>query len=257
MSNVARRTDLPPVDETHALLIQAAACGAKKRAALQDQVIEQHLCLAQALARRYKDRGIAIEDLTQVAALALVKSVQRYDASRGVDFIKFAVPTIRGELHRNFRDAGWTVRPPRRIQEVQGHLSAVEGELTHELARTPGDQELADAMDIPVTDVSEARAARGCFTPTSLDADQSGTQTSLTDRLGYAESGYSSVEARLTLAKGLERLSRRDRRIVDLRFFRGWTQQQIGDDIGVTQMQVSRLLNRILSDLRSVLDDAA
>ncbi len=208
--------------------------------------------VATAIAGRYRTRGIATEDLQQVAYLALVKAAHGYDPEVGHDFLSYAVPTIRGEIKRHFRDLGWMVRPPRRVQELQARISTADAELSQWLGRSPRPSEIAARLGEDPDDVNEALATVGCFTPSSLDrpAGEDGTMT-ISDLLGGEEVALGAVEARAMLAPVVRRLSERDRRILLLRFFRGCTQQEIAEDIGVTQMQVSRLLTRIMSDLRT------
>jgi RNA polymerase sigma-B factor len=200
-----------------------------------------------------------VDDLRQVAYLGLVKAVRGYDPERGREFLSYAIPTIKGEVRRHFRDAGWTVRPPRRIQELQARLWATDAELTQALHRSPTATELADALEVDLDDVLEALSADGCFVPSSLDAPAADSDSgSLAERLGGADDEFERCEARLMLASAVRRLGERDRRIVELRFFHGWTQQQIGDEVGVTQMQISRLITRILRELReSITGEAA
>jgi RNA polymerase sigma-B factor len=240
------------------LLLEAVASPPPQRQALQEQAIRLTMPVARSLANRYAGRGIAIDDLRQVAYLGLVKAVRGYDPERGREFLSYAVPTIRGELRRHFRDAGWTVRPPRRMQELQATLWATAAELTQRLQRSPTPSELAAELEVSVDDVLEALSVDGCFAPSSLDATV-GDQDSgnLGDRLGDLDSEFGRCEARLLIAEAVRGLNERDRLIVRLRFFDGWTQQQIGDTIGVTQMQVSRLLTRILDDLRQAIEKSA
>jgi RNA polymerase sigma-B factor len=164
------------------------------------------------------------------------------------------VPTVTGEVKRYFRDFGWAVRPPRRVQELQGSIAKLSSELTQKLGRSPKPTEVARALGIDVESVIEALAADGAFTPASLDVPvgEDGAAT-LGDLMPGEETELSSAEARVVLGPAVRRLADRDRRILELRFFEGWTQEQIAQDIGVTQMQVSRLLSRILKDLRAEL----
>lgn len=210
--------------------------------------------VAEAVARRYRQRGLAQDDLNQVAYEGLTKAVSRFDPELRNDLLTFAVPTIRGELQRYFRDQGWTVRPPRRIQEVQSHANTAVRELEQELGREPTDREVAAELDIPVAEYEEAMAALGCFQPTSLDLPVGAESTTLGDLLPDVEEDHDASDARLMLEPVVRRLSERDRRILYLRFFEDLTQAEIGEDLGVTQMQVSRLLSRILGDLRHDLD---
>lgn len=227
-----------------------------------DEVVELNMPVARSVAQRYRRRGISDEDLEQVAYLALVRAAAQFDPSFDRDFLSYAVPTIRGELRKHFRDAGWTVRPPRRVQELQQRIGAARGALEQELSRSPRPSELAAHLDEDVDDVIEALSTDGCFTPASLDRpllDTAGGETGSTlgDSLDddHEHDGFDAAEARVVLAPLVRRLSARDRRILDLRFFHDATQQQIADEIGVTQMHVSRLLSRILGELRHELDD--
>ena len=221
---------------------------------LRDEVVVLNMGVAKAIATRYRDRGVASEDLLQAAYVGLVKASQGFDPSFERDFLSYAVPTVTGEVKRYFRDFGWTVRPPRRVQELQSRISKASNELSQTLHRSPRPSEVAEFLLVDVDSVIEALAADGCFSPASLDipvgADGS---TSLGELIGGEDADLSRAEARILLAPAVRRLAPRDRRILELRFFRGWTQEQIARDIGVTQMQVSRLLARILCDLRTEL----
>jgi RNA polymerase sigma-B factor len=235
-------------------LRRARSLPPSRRKEAEDRVIQETMPLARSLARRYAGRGLAAEDLEQVAFLGLIKAVHGFDPGHGSDFVSYAVPTIRGELQRHFRDVGWTVRPPRRIQELQSRLWAAQADLAQSLHRAPTPIELADALDAPVEDVTEALTAGGCFTPSSLDAPAPDSDTgSIGERLVFEEQGFAHSEARMMLASALRNLGARDRRIVAMRFFDGRTQQEIGEEVGVTQMQISRLLSRILNEMRSSL----
>lgn len=229
-----------------------------KRDRLLARLIEVNMPVAKMLARHYSGRGIPVADLEQVAYLGLVAAAKRYDPSRGSDFLAYAVPTVKGELRKHFRDAGWTVRPPRRLQELQARLWSAEAALTQRLQRSPTPSEIADHLDVEVDQVIEALGVDGCFAPSSLDVPLGdGDGVTFADRQGGDDPGFDSCEARVMLAPAVRQLAERDRRILELRFFHGWSQQQIGDEIGVTQMQVSRLLSRILKDLRDAIGNAA
>jgi RNA polymerase sigma-B factor len=244
-------THLARSERTNELLAAARTAEPAERQRLLDEVVTANMTVATAIAARYRTRGIASEDLQQVAYLALVKAAHGYDPEVGNEFLSYAVPTIRGEIKRHFRDLGWMVRPPRRIQELQARITVADAELSQSLGRSPRPSEIAAYLDELPDDVNEALATVGCFTPSSLDrpAGENGTM-SISDLLGDEDAAQGAVEARAMLAPVMSRLSDRDRRILLLRFFRGWTQQEIAEDIGVTQMQVSRLLTRIMSDLR-------
>ena len=208
--------------------------------------------VADAIASHYRRRGIPDDDLRQVAYLALTKAAQKFDADAGHDFLSYAVPTIRGELRRYFRDNGWMVRPPRRVQELQSRVFNAEVELSTTLGRSPSVSEVALHLDVPRRDVEEALGAEGCFTPTSLDrsAGSAGSNTTVGDLLGVDGVETGSVEARAVLAPVVRRLSARDRQVLRLRFFDDCTQREIAEQIGVTQTQVSRVLSRIMKELR-------
>lgn len=240
---------------TQRLLSQLGTAGEDRRD-VEDRIIELNLGLARELARRYEGRGVTAEDLRQVACLGLVKAVRAYDPAKATDFHSFAVPTIRGELRRWFRDAGWAVRPPRSIQELQSRVMSSQEALTQSLGRAPGPHELARHLGVEVDQVLDALSARGCFAPSSLDGtDLDGDGPSLSERLGSEEAGYASVEARVALGPLVACLTGRERRILAMRFFQGATQAEIGREIGVTQMQVSRLLTAIYAQLRDQLVD--
>ena len=224
----------------------------------QDEIVRLNMAVARDCARRYRGRGVATDDLEQVAYVGLVKAVRGFDPDRGFDFLAFAVPTVRGELRRHFRDLGWALRPPRSIQELQTRILAAEADLTQELGRSPRPSDFARHLDVDLEHVVDALGASGCFAPTSLDLPTGDGDAALGDQLGGLDPGFETAEARVTLAAVMRGLTPRERRILELRFFGGRTQAEIGADIGVTQMQVSRLLNRILSRMRDkMLADAA
>ncbi len=218
------------------------------------RVIETNLPVAEAIARRYRHRGVPEEDLRQVAYLALTKAAQRFDPTAGHDFLSYAVPSMRGEVRRYFRDHGWMVRPTRTVQELQSRITAVQPELSTLLGRSPTISELAEHLGESRDDVGEALAAEGCFTPASLDAPVGADgQGTLADLLGGVDGDHDADEARVMLAPLIRRLSDRDRTILRLRYFEQRTQRDIAGEIGVTQTQVSRLLTRILNELRDEL----
>ncbi len=222
------------------------------RQQLMATVIEMHLDLAHAEASRYRSRGIPLDDLRQVAALALTKATRGYDVTTGHDFLSYAVPTIRGELRKHFRDHGWMIRPPRRIQELQARINTAEAELSYKLGRSPQPVEIARHLGEGVESVIEALASDGCFVPASLDHPAGGDgSTTLGELLPFDDTSQGASEARLVLSPVLRTLGERDRQILSMRFYEGLTQREIAARIGVTQMQVSRLLTRILGQLRN------
>ncbi|ROR91012.1 sigma-70 family RNA polymerase sigma factor [Nocardioides aurantiacus] len=218
---------------------------------LLEQIVELHLDVASSIASRYRSRGVDADDLDQVASLGLFKAVQRFDVHAGPEFMSFALPTIRGEIQRYFRDHGWMVRPPRRIQELQQSLRSAQTDLERLFGRSPRPGELAAHLDVSTEDVVEAVSARGCFSPSSLDLLTSSDDTpTLYEFLSVDDPGQPAVEARVVLGPLVRELSERDRHVLSLRFFSGWPQSEIATHIGGTQVQVSRLLERILRDLR-------
>ena len=236
----------------------AAEQDAERRRDLLNEVVVLNMRVAQALAQRFTNRGVDVDDLIQVASIGLVKAAERFDPAMGKDFLSFAVPTIRGELQRHFRDAGWVVRPTRRVQETRWRIAKVESEQTQQLGHVPSAEEVRNELGITYEDYAEASSANGCFRPTSLDqpVTSEGDSTSLGDLLPADEHELSASEARMALAPVVRKLSERDRQILHLRFFEDMGQREIGLAIGVTQTQVSRILDRILSDLRDGLTTA-
>jgi RNA polymerase sigma-B factor len=251
-SNEHRDRNLDRAELTHRLLCRAAVAGPDESRRLQDEAILVNTGLAESIARRYAGRAEERSDLVQVAYVGLINAVRRFSPEKGIDFVSFALPTITGEIKRFFRDQGWTVRPPRRVQDLHRRLATGTEQLSQLLGRTPSPEELADYLDEDPSDVNEALSCRSCYTPMSIDAptrSEEGTAT-LADLLGEDDNNFGRSEAKTALKPLCESLSERDRRILYLRFVREWTQQEIAEVLGVTQMQVSRLLARILGDLR-------
>jgi len=245
-------------ERTAELLTRACEASATEREALLNEVVELNLRVAHAVARRFRDRGIPLEDLEQVAAMALVRAAAKFDLGQDRDFLTYAVPTMSGELKRHFRDLGWTIRPPRRIQEIQSAvMTRYDGGRADGTPLTPG--EIAAELDLPLADVEEAIVARGLFHPASLDqqvlSPSGDGGASIADLIPDDDAEPERSEARVLLEPVLRRLSERDRRILQLRFREDQTQAEIGAELGVTQMQVSRLLHRILDTMRSELGD--
>lgn len=241
-------------DHTQELLEQAHGRPEAERQALLDQVVILNAPIARSIASRYRRKGVDADDLEQVACLGLVKAANGYRVDEASNFLAYAVPTIRGELKRYFRDCAWAVRPPRRVQEMQGTIAAAEPELTQKLGHLPSDRETAEALGTAPDEVAEATSVRGCFSTLSLDAPgpTEGGAT-LMETVADAEDGYELVENVHTLTPAVSDLDDRDRRILELRFCNGFTQEEIGNELGVSQMQVSRLLRGILERLRSQL----
>jgi len=245
--------------QTEGLLQRAATADATERRRLLDEVVLLNLPVARGLASRYRDRGEAFDDLHQVACLALVKAARGYEPGKGRGFLAYAVPTVTGELRRHFRDRGWDVRPPRRLQELRLAIEGVAQELSQATGHAPTVRELSERLGVGEEEVLEAIAAAQGYTASSLDAPCDGDQgVPLGETIGVEDDEIERVVDSLAVEPLLATLSPRDRHILALRFYRGWTQSQIAEDIGVTQMQVSRLLSKALGKLRQeVLADAA
>ena len=231
------------------------------RRRLAEEIVTINLPVADSLAQRYSARGLPLEDLTQEARLALVRVVESFRPEYGHDFLSYAVPSILGALRKQFRDSGWTVRPPRRIQEAQQAINQSRSDLMQELGREPRVSELATRLDLDAETVVEALSADGCYTPASLDRPVGGEAESdpggrtLGSVLGSDDPDFASCEARVLLRPLLSKLEDRDRTVLRLRFVDGLTQREVGEEIGVTQMQVSRILSRIFATLRSDLGE--
>ena len=221
-----------------------------------EEVVHLNLRVARAIAARYRGRGVDDDDLEQVASQGLVKAVRGFDPQHGKDFLTYAVPTIRGEVQRHFRDASWTVRPPRRIQELQARINATMGRLAIDLGREPTQSEVLEDLEIGYGEYAEAVAAFGCFQPPSLDQPvESADDLRLGDTVVETRQDLEAAETRAVLEPLLRRLSPEERRILHLRFVEDWTQQRISEECGTTQMQVSRSLASILKRLRNACTD--
>jgi RNA polymerase sigma-B factor len=237
-------------------LFRAMADSAKGDAAhaeARDGLVALHMPLVEHLARRFRNRGEPYDDLVQVATIGLIKAVDRFDSDRGVEFSTYATPTILGEIKRYFRDKGWAIRVPRRLQELRLSLTAATAELTQQLGRAPTVAELAVRLQLPPDLVIEGLESANAYNTLSLDApDQNEADaTTVLDGLGGDDEALESVEYRESLKPLLAQLETREKRILTLRFFRGMTQSQIAEEIGISQMHVSRLLARTLTELRA------
>jgi RNA polymerase sigma-B factor len=215
----------------------------------REELITANLGLAHQLARRFLHRGEPLDDLVQVASVALVKSVDRFDPSRGVDFAAFATRTIIGELKRHFRDKGWAVRASRRVQELYLELGHATGTLVQQLGRNPTVAELAEATGANEEAVIEAIEAGQGYRAASIDASES-EDDPLSARLGEVDDNFFSVEDRALLGPALATLPEREQSILRMRFVEGLTQSEIAAAVGVSQMHVSRLLSSSLQKLR-------
>jgi RNA polymerase sigma-B factor len=229
--------------------------GHPRRDRLRDELIAGHLQLARNIARKYAHRGGSLEDLEQVASVGLVLAVDRFDPDRGPDFLSFAVPTINGEVLRYFRDRAHTIRTPRRLRALQAMIYDAAGELGQRHGRAPRPSEIAAHLDVDVEVVLEALSAHGVARTESLDEQATDGDGSTELRrfgaaLAHVEEEFDLVEHREALSPLLAALPERERRILLLRFFGGMTQTEIGAELGISQMHVSRLLSRTLDRLR-------
>ena len=225
----------------------------RRDASTRDQLIEAHLGLAEYLARRFSNRGEPLDDLVQVASVGLLKAVDRFEPSRGVEFSTYATHTIVGELKRHFRDKGWAVRAPRRMQELYLRLGKIVSTLSQEMGRSPTIPELAAEAQVTEEEVLEALEAGQAYRFASLDAPNPGDEDgdSLGAHLGEDDPQLVDAEHRVALSPLIARLPPREQTILHLRFFEGMTQSEIASRLGISQMHVSRLLARSLAQLRA------
>ncbi|MFG2774862.1 RNA polymerase sigma factor SigF [Streptomyces sp. NPDC048350] len=228
--------------------------GSPEKAELRNQLVRMHLPLVEHLARRFRNRGEPLDDLTQVATIGLIKSVDRFDPERGVEFSTYATPTVVGEIKRHFRDKGWAVRVPRRLQELRLSLTTATAELSQLHGRSPTVHELAERLGISEEEVLEGLESANAYSTLSLDVpDTDDESPAVADTLGAEDEALEGVEYRESLKPLLEDLPPREKRILLLRFFGNMTQSQIAQEVGISQMHVSRLLARTLAQLREKL----
>ncbi|MER5307081.1 RNA polymerase sigma factor SigF [Streptomyces sp. NPDC002773] len=236
-----------------ALDTEGAATDSPERTYVRDTLIELNLPLVRYAAARFRSRNEPMEDIVQVGTIGLIKAIDRFDCERGVEFPTFAMPTVVGEIKRFFRDTSWSVRVPRRLQELRLALTKASDELAQKLDRSPTVPELAAVLGVSEEDVVDGLAVGNAYTASSLDSpspEDDGGEGSLADRLGYEDTALEGVEYRESLKPLLAKLPPRERQIIMLRFFANMTQSQIGEEVGISQMHVSRLLTRTLAQLR-------
>ena len=220
----------------------------------REQLIEQYLSLVRSLARRYAYRGEQLDDLVQIGCIGLIKAIDRFDVDRGVELTTYATPNIIGEIKRHFRDKGWSVRVPRGLQELNVQLSRLVEELTVQLGRSPTISELSEASGAEEEEVLEALESGRAYTSLSLSGATAGDEEDALDpmeTLGEEEHQYEVSEEWAVIAPGLRALDDRERKILHLRFFQGLTQSQIAQQVGISQMHVSRLIRRSLEKIRA------
>ncbi|MFL6115189.1 MAG: RNA polymerase sigma factor SigF [Catenulispora sp.] len=229
--------------------------GSTERKQIRDELVQMHLPLVEHLARRFRNRGEPLDDLTQVATIGLIKSVDRFDTERGVEFSTYATPTVIGEIKRHFRDKGWAVRVPRRLQELRLSLTSATSELSQRNRRSPTVAELAEYLKISEEEVLEGLESANAYSTLSLDVSEGGDEDSpaVADSLGSEDEALEGVEYRESLKPLLEQLPPREKKILLLRFFGNMTQSQIAVATGISQMHVSRLLGHSLRVLREAL----
>lgn len=244
-----------PYDELEPLLhlLHALEPGEPRRARVREEIIRRCLPLAEHIARRYTGRGIAFDDLEQVARVGVVLAVDRFDSAQGHAFLAFAVPTVLGEVRRYFRDCGWTVQVPRRLKDMQQRVTTVVPGLTQRLGRTPTRTDLATELGVGAEEVDEALLAANGYRTDSLDALVDNDETTAVPRdgtLGAWEPCYELLEDAIAVRPFLRTLPERDRTMLILRFYERQTQAEIGKQLGMSQMKVSRVLTQILRELR-------
>ncbi|MFD5497175.1 RNA polymerase sigma factor SigF [Streptomyces sp. NPDC001812] len=258
--------EIPPYDEVDPVDARALSKslferlesleeGTREYSYVRNTLVELNLALVKFAASRFRSRSEPMEDIIQVGTIGLIKAIDRFELSRGVEFPTFAMPTIIGEIKRFFRDTSWSVRVPRRLQELRLDLAKAGDELAQRLDRSPTVAELAERLGISKDEVVEGMAASNAYTASSLDAqpEENDIEGALADRIGYEDHGLEGIEYVESLKPLIAELPPRDRTILSLRFVAGMTQSEIGEELGISQMHVSRLLSRTLARLRKAL----
>ncbi len=223
----------------------------------RDQLIVSHLNLVRFLASKFKNRGESLDDLVQVGTIGLIKAIDRFDPERGLEFTTYATPTILGEIKRHFRDKGWSIRVPRRLQELSAKVNQATDELTVELQRSPSVEEIAAKLGVGAEEILEAMESSGAYTSVSLEAGGSSEDDeapALIDRLGSVDEDLDASDDRMVIDDAIRDFSPREQEIVRMRFIDGLTQVEIAKRLGVSQVQVSRLLRRTLRKIQDKID---
>ena len=244
------KDDLRSADREMFEQLAALEAGTSEHEALRAALIERHLPLVTFMARKFADRGEPLDDLIQVGTIGLIKAIDRFEISKGFEFSTFATPTIVGEIKRHFRDKTWAVRVPRRLQELGASVTKATTELTQKLDRSPTPKEIAKHLGITVDDVAEALESNAAYSTVSLDVT-SETSTSIGETFGALDEALEGVEYRESLKPLLAQLDDREKRILQMRFFDNLSQSQIATELGISQMHVSRILNKVLTHLRA------
>ncbi|GCD37218.1 RNA polymerase sigma factor [Streptomyces chrestomyceticus JCM 4735] len=250
-------TEVGPVDaralsKTLFQRLESLEEGTHEFAYVRNTLVELNLALVKFAASRFRSRSEPMEDIVQVGTIGLIKAIDRFELGRGVEFPTFAMPTIVGEIKRFFRDTSWSVRVPRRLQELRLDLAKAGDELAQKLDRSPTVSELAERLGITNDEVVEGMAASNAYTASSLDAqpEEDDNEGALADRIGYEDHGLEGIEYVESLKPLIAELPPRDRKILSLRFVANMTQSEIGEELNISQMHVSRLLSRTLVKLR-------
>jgi RNA polymerase sigma-B factor len=230
-----------------------AASSDAQRSAARDALVEMHLPLVRHLARRYAERGEPMEDVIQAGTIGLIQAVDRFEPDRGLAFSTYAVPTVVGAIRRHFRDATWSMKVPRRVQELRGKIDAAHDSLTQDLGRSPTVAEIAERASVDAQDVLDSLELSRVRKMTQIDA-VAPDGAPLADRLGDLDASLTGVDDAETVKKLLASLPDQERLVVTMRFFDGMSQSEIANEVGVSQMQISRLLSRSLAKLRADVD---
>lgn len=223
----------------------------------REKLVMSHLNLVRFIANKFKNRGEPIDDLIQVGYLGLIKAIDRFDPSRGLEFTTFATPTIMGEIKRHFRDKGWSVRVPRRLQELSAKVNQATDTLTSQLQRSPTIAEIADYLDATVDEVLEAMESSSAYSSVSLEAPSGADDDdtpSVIDRYATEDSDLAFTDDRIIIEEALASFSPRERDVIEMRFLKGMTQIEIAEKLGISQVQVSRLLRRTLKKIQDKID---
>ena len=225
----------------------------------RQQLVVNHLNLVRFLAAKFKNRGEPLEDLIQVGTIGLIKAIDRFDTERGLEFTTYATPTILGEIKRHFRDKGWSVRVSRRLQELSAKVNQASEELTNELSRSPSVAEVAERLGVSVDEVLEAMESSSAYSSVPLEGDGGGDEDSpsVIDTFATEDAELAGADDRIDLEEAISSFSPREQEVLRLRFSDGLTQAQIAERLGVSQVQVSRLLRRTLQRMQEKLDPSA
>ena len=243
------KDDLRSQDREKFEQLAALEAGTPEHEAIRAALIERHLPLVTFMARKFADRGEPLDDLIQVGTIGLIKAIDRYDLSRGFEFSTFATPTIIGEIKRHFRDKTWAIRVPRRLQELGAAVNKATTELTQKLDRSPTPKEIAKHLGVTLDEVVEALESNAAYSTVSMDSGND-DHPALSESYGSLDDALEGVEYRESLKPLLAGLSDREKRILQMRFFENLSQGVIAAELGISQMQVSRILNKTLTQLR-------